>query len=246
MAYSPPGATMGSVTPDLGPQSGRIKTWSYSSLTQFETCPHQTFLAKVEKLPQASSPALDRGNQIHKLAEDYVKGEGGDQLPDELKKFASEIEELKQLYAEGTVEVEGDWAFTTDWETTGYYADDTWNRMKLDVLVRDSLTSAKVVDYKTGKKFGNEFKHAQQGQLYAVGTFLRYPELQYLEVEFWYLDHGEKLQKTYTREQAMMFLPMWTQRATKLTTCTDFIAKPSKSNCRWCSFKNNGCEWGIE
>lgn len=246
MAYTPPGPAIGAepLTPD--PQSGKIKTWSYSSLTQFETCPHQTFLAKVEKLPQPSTPALDRGNQIHLLAENYVKGELGGDMPKELEKFKTEMLQLHDAYPEGHIHVEGEWAFDTDWRPTEYYGKSTWNRMKLDVLVQESETSGKVVDYKTGRKFNNEFKHAQQGQLYALGTFLRMPEMQYLEVEFWYLDHGEKLEKNYTRDQAMMFLPMWTSRATKLTTCTDFIPKPSKPNCRWCAFKNNGCQWGIE
>ena len=61
------------------------------------------------------------------------------------------------------------------WEPTGWISPDTWARVKLDALVSETDTSARVIDYKTGKQFGNEIAHSQQALIYAIGTFFMYP-----------------------------------------------------------------------
>ena len=45
-------------------------------------------------------------------------------------------------------------------------------------------------DYKTGKRRGNEIKHTDQGIVYVIGAMMRYPEIEYAQVEFWYTDEG--------------------------------------------------------
>lgn len=244
MTYKPPGAAITAQPIEKGPRTGLIKSWSFSALSEFESCPYRSFLAKVKKLPQPSSPALDRGNAVHKQAEDFIQGINAEVTKD-LQKVKDELEFLREEYTNGRVEVEGEWAFDENWAITEWSGKNTWNRMKLDVFLEESPSSCRIIDWKTGKKFGNEFKHSQQGQLYAIGVFLRKPELEFAKVEFSYTDHGQKLEKSYTRQQAMMFLPQWTERAKKMTTCEDFLAKPSKPNCKWCPFRDNGCEWGI-
>ena len=117
---------------------------------------------KLEKLKSPAPPLLDRGTKIHQEAEDYVRGELGE-MPESLKKFKSEFEVLREGFADAKVELEGEWGFTLDWETTGWLMGDTWARIKLDALVNEDETSCRVIDYKTGKKFGNEIAHGQQG-----------------------------------------------------------------------------------
>jgi len=85
--------------------------------------------------------------------------------------------------------------------------------------------------------------------LYAIGTFFRYPHLEFVQTEFWYLDHGETTTKHYTRDQAMLFAPAYHRRAIKMTTETEFNPTPSKDNCRWCSFRKGDdpeCTWGVD
>ena len=100
-------------------QLGPITAWSYSALKVFEECPYRSYIQRVKKVPEPSSPAADRGSHIHQEAEDYVKGELGE-LPDSLKKFKDDFEELRHLYAEAQVELEGEWGFTKEWEACGW------------------------------------------------------------------------------------------------------------------------------
>ena len=224
---------------------GLVPSWSYSALKNYESCPHRIFLSKVEKHPEPSSAAMDRGTAIHQLGEDFVNGTILD-LPQELEKFKTEFTTLRQRYNEAQVILEQDWGFTKEWGVTGWSEPDTWLRMKLDAYVQHDPASATVIDYKTGRKFGNEIAHLQQAQLYAIGAFSRFPELQYVETEFWYLDKGETLSKPYTRIEAEKFLPKWDQRAIEMTSDTAFTPRPSKYTCKWCPhLKTEVCSWGI-
>lgn len=228
---------------DLGP----VRAWSYSALKTFEECPYRLFIQRVRKIPEPSGPAAERGTMIHEQAEAWVKGELGE-FPDSLAKFKDEFDELRALFADAKVEVEGEWGFDLDWTPVGWMTPDTWARIKLDALVQEDETSARVIDYKTGKKFGNEIPHSQQCLLYAIATFFRYPHLQFVQTELWYLDHGETTKKQFTRAEAMSFAPTYHRRAIAMTTCTDFAPTPSKESCRWCHYRKGDdpeCQWGV-
>lgn len=230
------------------PGTGLVKTWSFSGLQTFEKCPYETYLNKVLKLPSPSGPAAERGTQIHTMAEDWVQGEL-EERPKELDKFAEDFEELRELYQDGKVFIEGEWGFTNNWEVTGWMEPDTWLRMKLDVLIMESETSCRIIDHKTGKKWGNEVKHGQQGKLYGLGTAFKYPELEFFQTEFWYLDKGEKMTKTYSRDQIMLSHQQWHERATIMTSAQehDFNPKPSKWNCQWCPYAKSGeCDYATQ
>ena len=226
---------------------GDVRAWSYSALKAYEKCAYRTYISSVKGVKEPSNPAADRGTQIHQYAEDYVNGTLGE-MPDELKKFESEFKELRELYADAKVELEGEWGFDLDWQPVGWMQKETWARIKLDALVQEDETSARIIDFKTGKKWGNELSHGTQGLLYAIGTFFRYPHLQFAQVEFWYLDQAETTKKTYTRDQAMVFAPGFHRRAVKMTTETEFAPTPSKDSCRWCPHRKGDepeCTWGV-
>ena len=91
---------------------GLVPTTSFSSLSNFEKCPHHLFLSKVEKCPDVAGPAADRGTKIHDKAEQFIKGESGDELPKELMKFEDLFQDLRTRYSDGLIHVEEDWAFT--------------------------------------------------------------------------------------------------------------------------------------
>ena len=227
---------------------GLIPAWSYSTLKTFETCPYRSYISKVKRIREDYGPAAHRGTLIHTLAEEYVQGKIRE-LPKELNKFTQEFEDLREFYTLEKVELEGDWGFTIEWEACGWLEPVTWARIKLDAMHHETETSARVIDYKTGKMYGNEIAHAQQAIIYAVATFFRYPKLEHVQTEVWYLDHGEITKQAYTRNEAMMFMPKLHQRALAMTTATKFPPSPSKFNCNWCSYKNGDdpiCQHGIK
>ena len=227
---------------------GLIPAWSHSTLKTFESCAYRSYIAKVKRIQEDFGPAAKRGSAIHKLAEDYVRGQLPE-FPSDLKKFKSKYEELRKLFTATKVEVEGDWGFTIDWEPCAWMAPDVWARIKLDAIVHETDTSARVIDYKTGKMFGNEISHSQQALTYAIGSFFRYPKLEHVQTELWYLDHGETTLQAYTRDQAMVFMPKLHERAIEMTTATTFPPNPSTYNCRWCSYKQGEdphCQHGME
>lgn len=109
-----------------------------------------------------------------------------------------------------------------------------WLRLKLDALVFESKYSAIAIDYKTGRKFGNELKHGEQLQLYQLCTFLRYPDLEEVTTELWYFDVDELTPKTFTRDQGLRFQRNWDKRANKMTTATHFPPNGNIHTCKWC------------
>ena len=235
-------------TAPLGP----VPQWSMSRLFDFESCPHAVYLTKVCKAPNPSGPAAERGTQIHNHIESYIQGEHADVIK-EMQGFIKLIDLLREEYAEARVEVEGDWAFDRQWNVTGWSAPDCWARMKLDAIHFESPSSAVVIDWKTGRKFGNELKHNQQGMGYAIAAFCRYPELEYVGVKFAYLDKNDELRGGYTRAQAALLRPGLTHRADLMTTATSFEPQPSFHACRWCphakvqeGFDEPACKWAHE
>lgn len=214
-----------------------VTTWSFSGLATFEQCPRRTYLQKVERIKEPSSPAAARGSDIHDMAEQYVDGTiTDDTVPKELKKFELEFKLLREAYPKGDIHLEQEWGYDQEWNTGDWSIPDIWLRAKLDVLIVESDTSAVIIDHKTGRKFGNEIKHNAQLMLYAICTFKRFPSLEYVTAKLWYLDHGEVTEQNYTREQAMMFFNKWNMRAHAMTSCVNFVPTPSAQACKWCSY----------
>lgn len=214
-----------------------INAWSYSSLTVFEKCPYQAKLKYIDKIPEPKNQFSERGIQLHSAAEEFVKG-GTPTLHPELKHFAPELESLVEQYAKGKVEVEQEWAHDRHWNTSDWRSKETWARLKLDFFVKINDTTGCVIDLKSGKRFGNEIKHTEQGQLYAGSAFLRYPQLTRVITEFWYLDHNEMSSVEYKPSNAAKFIASFDKRAARMTSAKTFPARPSIFTCKYCPYRS--------
>ena len=221
--------------------STHIISWSHSSLGNFEKC---KFLAKLKHLdripePQRELPqgktehANDRGSRIHDWAENYVNGTHATQIP-EMREFAVEFEHLRHLFTKGIVSLEGEWGVDKNWEVTDWKT--AWHRSKVDAIVFPDPYSAIVIDYKSGKKFGNEIKHAEQTQLYALNAVLRYPKIETVTTELWYVDVKDLTSKTFTREQILRFKPGFDRRGRAMTSATEFPPNGNVFSCQWCMY----------
>lgn len=232
--------------------SKTLDSWSFSKLTEFEKCKYRTFLLHVERKPEPERPlppgktehANDRGTRIHKDAELFVRGEG--EFTSELNAFKPEFIVLRDMYKKGQISLEGEWGMDHGWNPTDWKG--AWLRLKLDCLALLNKKQAVAIDFKTGKKYGNEVKHMEQLQLYALVTALRYPELEEITTELWYLDIDEITQVTLSRAQALQLLDGFDRRGTRVTTCMKWPANPSVFTCRWCMYGPWGsgdCQEGV-
>ena len=101
---------------------------------------------------------------------------------------------------------------------------------------------ARVIDFKTGRYEGNQETHREQCELYGAIALKRYPELESITTEMWYLDHGKIDRYIYTPESIKIKQERLNLRAIAMTTAEEFPANPSKFKCKWCYFgKQNMC-----
>jgi CRISPR/Cas system-associated exonuclease Cas4 (RecB family) len=222
-----------------------IRSWSYSRILDYETCALRAQLKYVDKIADVQGEAAERGERIHTLAENFVRGKIK-KLPTELLKFSDEFLALRKRFIEKKVSLEGEWGFDKDWNVCGYR--EAWGRVKLDARVSLTPKHSVVIDYKTGKRFGNEIKHGEQVVTYGIAELLRQPEVEIVDVELWYLDIDVLIPMRFTREQLMRFFPGFEKRAIRLTTATQFPANPSIHNCKWCAYgpgKGGQCKVGV-
>ena len=128
-----------------------IKAWSFSRLSIFEQCKFRAKLAYVDRIPEPPRPlppgktehANDRGTRIHTAAELFIQQDV--ELQPELHAFRAEFMRLRELFKQGKVALEGEWAVDKDWQPTAWTSSTTWARIKLDAFVRLSKTHAVVI-----------------------------------------------------------------------------------------------------
>lgn len=220
-----------------------VKSWSYSKLTDFEKCRRMFWLKHHQRVPEPERPlppgktehANDRGTRIHAACEAYINGTTDELTFEAAKFFGPQIDLLRVLYEKKHVFLEGEWGMSSSWDPTPW--DAAWLRLKLDVLVLLD-GEAVVIDFKTGRKFGNEIKHAEQMQLYAVCTALRYPKLRRITSELWYLDNNETSRLVFTREQALRCRNGFDIRGKTIMIAKEFPTRASKYTCQWCPYNN--------
>ncbi len=234
-----------------------LRSWSHSRLTDFEKCKHRVALKHIQKIPEPERPlppgktehANDRGSRIHNNGELYVRNQAK-LCPELAKYYRTEFDKLQALFPTGQVFLEDEWGMDSSWEPCDWK--EAWLRLKIDALVFLSPTEAVVIDYKTGRREGNEIKHGEQVQLYQLVTFLRYPQLETITVELWYTDIDDLFQQTYRRDQGLRFQRRFNERGMKLTTY-DFTgekadANPNVFSCKWCMYGKKGsgvCKRGL-
>ena len=239
-----------------------ISAWSFSALSTFEACPYQAKLAKIDKiqplprpLPPGGEHANDRGSRIHENFEHHIRN--GVKLTRELTPFKDDIEAIKPYFSDGQVELEGLWCFDNAWRPVHERDfNNIWLRVKLDAFIFLDEATALVVDLKTGKRFGNEVKHAAQCNLYQLAAFVRFPQLQKIYTELWYCDIDELARMEFTRNQGMKFLKGFNERGLLMTNTTEFKPKPNQKTCMFCPYgpsetsnkwvtKSGHCKYGV-
>lgn len=230
---------------------GPVSRWSFSTLKNFESCPHKVYVSHVLNIKEPAGPAAQRGTEMHAMIEDYIQGKSTT-LPPKLKPdMVDKIDAFRAGFNEGRAYTELEVAFTRKWEPIEWNS--RWAGFIVDAYEKESPTCGYVVDWKSGRSFGNELKHAEQLMFYADCIMHYDPEIEFVKCEIGYLDEGKMgLERTFTRRDIAILHPGINVRANLLTTATTFPPQPSKENCKWCKYKemrdDNGallCEVGA-
>lgn len=234
-----------------------ISAASYSRINIFSQCRRRAKLAFIDKIkePDRGPPpkgmkewANDRGSRIHDEAEQYVKGEI-DVIPKECKDFKHELNKLRALYEQKMVITEETWFFDKEWiPIDGETYEDIALRIICDVTVFLDDTTGVIIDYKSGRKFGNEVSHAQQLQLYQLAAFMKYPELEVIHAEIYYFDQNELTSMTFRRSQGIRFFKSWDDKFDKMLTCQSFPPNANIYSCKWCPYRQDrsgDCSFGV-
>ena len=209
---------------------GVITAWSYSRWSVYDKCPAQAGYKFVLKLKEPSNAAMDRGNTIHTEAEGWIKGWSG-KLPASLSKLEVEYRELRSKKALAECE----WAFTSTWEATSWFGKDAWCRIKVDAVVPPVGDHLKLVDHKSGAD--RTELYIEQLGLYAIGGFLSYPQVNTIEPQFYYVDHGitRGTEEPYYRHELPAMQRDWMKRVAPMLNDTRFAPKPGR-HCTYCHF----------
>lgn len=216
----------------------KVTAWSFSRWTKWATCPLQFKLSTIDRLPEEKGPALVRGQEVHNEAEEYVKAARKPRMvPASLETFTDEFVELRDLKRAAGVEVlpENELAFDRNWAPTSWFDRRTWVRIKIDALVRFvGKRRTRVIDYKTGR-LKEQSEYDEQVELYALAAFDADPELQTVQTELWFLDHGVLYENDHDRDDADGIRAKWEERVTPMMADRRFDPTPG-NHCRWCSF----------
>lgn len=215
----------------------KITSWSYSRYACYSECPAKAKYKFIDKLPEPSAPALERGNYVHKIAEDFTKGMFK-KIPMELAKFREQFFELKK----SKPMVEESWCFKQDWSGTTW--DDwtgCWLRVKVDAACFED-TTLHIIDHKTGKKRDG---YEDQLGLYALSGFLKFPHVKTVYTHLWYLDSGDHVEIPYAADQTKVLQKGWEKKVQPMLNDTTFAPRPGNA-CRFCHFskaKGGPCKY---
>jgi len=227
-----------------------IPAWSYTRLSDFESCAALYWYRYVSKMfPFVENQHTRRGNDVHGAIEKRIVDaqieltqslRPGQLTPDNI----SWVEAMIQMYTgnglgglnSSKLEVEYECAITKDFQPCDWRAKDCWHRAKLDLYV-ESLDGkhALIVDWKTGRHYPS--KVVDQGSDYSMVAMALNPNLGDVETHFVYVDNKDVVVHQYRRSDYPILRAQFEERVSELHdahSTNSFPPRPSKDACRFC------------
>lgn len=201
--------------------------WGFSKLDVFRACPQKFKFQFIDKLPQGSSPAMERGGKMHENIEMYLNG-WVQELSADTEDWKQAFDDLKKedFKGEQALGISKDWALLPDW-----FDKRTWLRVKMDAYYRKGPRLT-VIDFKSGKY---RIPSQDQIELYAVAGLSVFPDIEEVDAEFWFLDADEVFKRTYTREELLNLRKKYEQASDAIYSESQWKPAPS-TECRWCPY----------
>jgi hypothetical protein len=201
--------------------------WGFTKLDVFRTCKAKFKYQFLDKLPQGSSPAMERGAAIHEDIEAYLNG-WSPVLCKEAESWKEPLDALRkhQHKGEQALGIDKDWVLLPDW-----FDKRTWLRVKMDAHYRDGPMMS-VIDFKSGK-----FREpsTDQVELYAVAGLSIHPDIETVKAEFWFIDTGDVYSRDYTRAELYGLRKKYERESAPMYSEEAWAPFPSRE-CRWCPY----------
>ncbi len=223
--------------------------WSYSKLSCWNACHKQYFYRYIAGIRGDTSPAAQRGIELHSLCEEFVNGKceesvflrnlvkarvaimGSTIVPFIIAIRQTAEEDPGSVMTELKVKVNSQYLPYGDPTSTCHWH---YGTVIYDVLIEDS-DGAEIIDYKTGKIYDEP--HYIQAALYA-NTYYRmsHPNVMPL-VTFVYLDLGVTKSYEFTYEDMQDAQAYIHDSLKEINAEQEFNETEDKTKCRWCSYR---------
>lgn len=221
-------------------QTALVTAWSYSRYALYAQCPLAFKLKNIDKVPEPGSPAMERGNKVHKALASYLEGKAT--LPAEVK-HPYQLGLYAEMQAFPDKLVEHQQGFTQQWKPTGWFAKNTWFRAIYDVALLYEDMTGEVVDHKTGKKYGS---NDEQMELFGLAFLCQYLPATHVTTRLVYVDSGEEEIAEFAATQRDALKAKWEAKVAPMFSDTVFAPRPN-DKCRFCNFsksKGGQCRFG--
>lgn len=224
-----------------------IDAWSWSRFETFELCPLQFKLKFIDKLASPGSPAMARGNEVHKATASYLLGQT-DALPEAVKlpfhrKLLAECRDMEDKV------VEQQWAFNRQWSPTGWFDKAgakngaAWLRTIVDYGAVYEDMEVEVIDWKTGKAYGH---NAEQVELFGLSVLCHFKPATKVTTRLVYFDAGTEQVDVVEAKDKDKLIAKWTAKVQPMFDEVNFLPRPN-DRCRFCDFsrsKGGPCRFG--
>ena len=214
--------------------------WSYSALTQFETCPRQYHAHRVSKqVPYVQSKEAKWGERVHQQLEEFFNGAA---LDASLEKFMPVINNLLSRCV-GEPVAERRLAINKDLEPTEYFAPDVWCRGVIDLTIPTGDTSAILIDWKTGKRIS---ENTDQLQLFGALAMCHDPQLEKVDYAYVWLKQSRITGGSMTRADLPKVWEGYMSRLHRLDTAyaeDQWRPRPSGLCAKYCSVPKDLCKY---
>jgi RecB family exonuclease len=210
-----------------------MTAWSYSSIKTFEQCPRKYYHLRVAKdVKDDGSEATQYGTDVHKAAEDYVKG--GVPIPPKFGYMEPVVSRLVALPGVKHTELKLGLKKTgSTFEPCGFFDKDVWWRGVADFVSVDD-TRGFSVDYKTGKNA--RYADTKQLDLVAGALFVHYPSLKRIKSGLAYVVSDEWVEKRHQQDKLDTYLSVFDEQLNQLEEAEASGVWNAKSGplCGWC------------
>jgi hypothetical protein len=218
--------------------------WSWSKLSLYRKCPLAARFKYLDRIPEPPRPTDDkgaeRGLRIHKGMELYLLE--GAPLPIEAAKFEEQAGALRDM----APAVEKKMFFDSCWKPCD--EEDHWLIVIQDASVNQPGEFALSVDFKTGKRFGNEAAHMGQKTIYSIANWLTDPACDSYTSEMWYIDQADIWSTTFTAEQLAHWRAKFDDEVDRMLNDRIFRPRANTHSCRFCPYSPRGnghCPVGV-